>query len=59
MRRAHAHVALAIYIRDGSVKICRFKTFWVRIFAPRTLLSFRYFSIHVKLCVLMTYSAIK
>ena len=30
-----------------SVKICRFKTSLVRIFARGTLFAFRYFSIHV------------
>ena len=30
-----------------SVKICRFKTFWMRIFARGTLLLFRCFNIHV------------
>ena len=42
-----------------SVKICRFKTFWVRIFARGTSLLFRCFDVHVKMCVLLTYSAIK
>ena len=42
-----------------SVKICRFKTSLVRIFARGTLFPFRYFSIHVKIRVLWTYSAIK
>ena len=36
--------------------ICRYKTFWVRIFARTTLLLICC-SIHVKLCVLATYSA--
>ena len=36
-----------------SVKICRFKTFWVRIFARGTLLLFRCFDIHVKMCILL------
>ena len=39
-------------------RICRFKTSLVRIFARRTLLPFRSFSVYVKLCVLLTYSAI-
>ena len=42
-----------------SVKICRFKTSLVRIFARRTLFPFRYFSIHVKMCGLLTCSDIK
>ena len=35
------------------VKVCRYKTFWIRIFARRTFLLFRCYSIHVKLCVLV------
>ena len=35
-----------------SVKICHFKTFRVRNFAWTTLLPFRCFSIHFKMCVL-------
>ena len=42
-----------------SVKICRFKTFLVRIFARGTLLLFRCFDIHVKMCVLLRYCARK
>ena len=42
-----------------SVKICRFKTFWVRIFARRTLLPFRHFSVHVKMCVSLTFKKYK
>ena len=38
-----------------SVKICRFKTFWMRIFARRTFFPFRCFSIHGKMCVFWTY----
>ena len=34
------------------VKICRYKTFWMRIFKRTTFLLFRCYSIHVKLCVL-------
>ena len=41
------------------IKICRYKTFWVRIFAPRTFLLFGCPSIHVKMCVLVRYSARK
>ena len=37
--------------------ICRCKTFFLRIFARRTLLRFRYCSVHIKMCVLLTYSA--
>ena len=39
--------------------ICRYKTFCMRIFACRTFLRFRYCSIHVKIHVLLTYSAVK
>ena len=39
--------------------ICRYKTFCTRIFALRTFLRFRYCSIHVKIHVLLTYSAVK
>ena len=42
-----------------SVEIYRLKTFRVRIFARVTLLLFRCFSIHVKLCVLLRYCARK
>ena len=39
------------------IKICRYKTFWMSIIAPRTFLLFRCCSIHVKMCVLVRYSA--
>ena len=55
--------AQTIILRDGvkidDVKICLFKTYLVRIFARRTLFPFRYFSIHVKMRVSLTYSAIE
>ena len=38
-----------------SVKICRFKTFWMGIFARGALLLFRCFNIHDKMCVLLRY----
>ena len=48
-------------IRRSSVKfrggICRFKTFCMRIFARKTFLRFGCSSIHVKMRVLLTYSA--
>ena len=48
-------------IHRSSVKfrggICRFKTFCMRIFARKTFLGFRCTSIHVKMRVLLTYSA--
>ena len=37
--------------------ICRFKTFYMGIFARKTFLRFRCSSIHVKMRVLLTYSA--
>ena len=37
---------------EEFVKVCRYKTFWIRISARRTFLLFRCYSIHVKLCVL-------
>ena len=40
-------------------EICRYKTFCMRVFARRTFLRFRYRSIHVKMHVLLTYSAVK
>ena len=42
--------------RDG---ICRYKTFCMRIFSRRTFLRFRYCSIHVKMHVLLTHTAVK
>ena len=45
-------------LRDG-VKICPLKASLVKIFARRTLFPFRYFSIHVKMSVLLNYSAIE
>ena len=50
-----------IAIHRSSVKFrggnCRFKTFCMRIFARKAFLRFRCSSIHVKMRVLMTYSA--
>ena len=37
--RSHRYMLFYIFAMD-SVKICRFKTFWVRIFARGTLLLF-------------------
>ena len=39
--------------------IFRYKTFCMRVLARRTFLRFRYCSIHVKMHVLLTYSAVK
>ena len=36
-------IYIDLYIRDEPVKICRFKTLWVRIFARGTLLLFEMF----------------
>ena len=54
--RSHRYI---LFFAMKSVKICRFKTSLLRIFARRTLFPFRYFSIHVKIRVLWTHSAIK
>ena len=43
--------------RKHRGRICRFKTFWMRIFERTTFLLLRCCSIHGKLCVLATYSA--
>ena len=48
-----------VILRDGVCQICRFKASLVKIFARRTLFPFRYFSIHVKMSVLLNYSAIE
>ena len=56
--RLHRHILIHIFAME-SVKICRFKTFWVRILARGTLLLFRCFDIHVKMCVLLRYCARK
>ena len=56
--RSHQYILLYIFAME-SVKICRLKTFWVNIFARRTLLLFRCFHIHVKMCVLLRYFARK
>ena len=57
--RSHRYALFHIFPME-SVKICRFKIFWVRIFARGTLLLFRCFNIHVKMCVLymLRYGAI-
>ena len=52
--RSHRYILIYIFAME-SVKICRLKTFWVRIFARGTLLLFRCFDIHVKMCVLLRY----
>ena len=56
----HSHRYILFYIFAlESVKICHFKTFWMSIFAPGTLLLFRYLNIHVKMFVLLRYRARK
>ena len=52
--RSHRYILIFIFAMK-SVKICRFKTFCVRIFARGILLLFRCFDIHVKMCVLLRY----
>ena len=54
--RSHRYILIYIFATE-FVKICRFKTFWVRIFARRTLLLFRCLNIYVKMCVLLKYCA--
>ena len=56
--RSHQYILIYIFAVE-SVKICRFKTFWVRNFARGTLLQFRCVNIHVKMCVLLRYYARK
>ena len=45
--RSHRYILFYIFAVE-SVKICRFKTFWMSIFARGTLLLFRCLNIHVK-----------
>ena len=56
--RSHRHILFYVFAME-SVKICRLKTFCMRIFARGTLLLFRYFNIHVKMYVLLRYCARK
>ena len=53
MTEARSHRS-SVKFRGG---ICRFKTFCIGIFVRKTFLRFRCSSIHVKMCVLLTYSA--
>ena len=61
--RKHAVKTSPRFIAPGEsfavefVKICRYKTFRMRIFERTTFLLFRCCGIHVKLCGLATYSA--
>ena len=50
-------IALGESLAVEFIKICRYKTFWMRIFVRRTFLKFRCCSIHVKLYGLVKYSA--
>ena len=50
-------IALGESFAVEFIKICRYKTFWMRIFVRGIFLLFRCCSIHVKLCVLVKYSA--
>ena len=58
--RPSSHRYILFYIfAVKSVKICRFKTFWMSIFARGFLLLFRCLNIHVKMFVLLRYCARK
>ena len=48
-----------VILRDGVCQNLSFQSILVKIFARRTLFPFRYFSIHVKMTVLLNYSAIE
>ena len=50
-------IALGESFAVEFIKICHYKTFWTRIFVREMFLLFRCCSIHVKLCVLVKYSA--
>ena len=56
--RSHRYMLFYIFAVK-SVKICRFKTFWMSIFARGTMLLFRCLNIHVKMFVLLRYCARK
>ena len=56
--RSHRYIFFYIFAVE-SVKICRFKTLWMSIFARGTLLPFRCLNIHVKMFVLLRYCARK
>ena len=60
-RRAHVQIDIILFyiFAVKSVKICRFKIFWMSIFARGTLLLFRCLNIHVKMFVLLRYCARK
>ena len=50
-------IALGESIAVEFIKICRHKTFWMRIFVRGIFMLSRCCSIHAKLCVLVKYSA--
>ena len=56
--RSHRYIMFYTFAVE-SVKICRFKTFWMSIFGRGTLLLFRCLNIHVKMFVLLGYCARK
>ena len=56
--RSHRYILFYIFAVE-SVKICRFKTFWMSIFPRGTLLLFRCLNIHAKMFVLLRYCARK
>ena len=48
-----------VILRDGVCQNLSSQSIFGENFAPRTLFPFRYFSIHVKMSVLLNYSAIE
>ena len=55
---SHRYILTYIFAME-SVKICRFKTLNLGIFARGALLLFRCFNAHVTMCVLLSYCARK
>ena len=53
----HVHRRVHRPSRKLRGEICRYETFWMGMFERTTFLLLRCRSIHVKLCVLVTYSA--
>ena len=51
--------AQTVMLRDGVCQNLSFQNIFRGNFCTETLSPFRSFSIHVKMCVLLTYSAIK
>ena len=54
--RSHRYILFYTFAME-SVKIYRFKTFWISIFARGTLMLFRCLNVHVKMFVLLRYCA--